>query len=413
MDTQGDVFQTGLHGGSVLVGALSLLQDAAPCAKLDTSSADAAPFALISAPTADDAYAALSAELNKLLYDELFRWVPLYKESGGFSTFRFDDFLDKRVRRLLPSMRRLLFRATAPSTLGQTLDELPAAGDKLAQPTEWAKAFSTRAARRAMAAAAASSPLPFALPSLSGSLLGCPPYDDSDAVDVFESALPEPALRDAAATVEQTARLVCEMLAAAQRHPRWGERLAAEQKAATEGVGPEAPIERDVLAAMPELRAFALETLRLHPPARPARLVLEADLVWGGLALTQGTLLVPEPLIGHMCASSYREAETFNPERFLGDAAEPAPAFGFGGVAAAPALTAAAPPMGAAAAEARAGLAVDVACAVFVQTRRMFEVRLSVSDDGSSPRGVDEGLEALLKPTMYYELKRGVRQLKF
>ena len=38
-------------------------------------------------------------------------------------------------------------------------------------------------------------------------------YDDSDAVDLLESALPEPALRDAAATVEQTARLVCEMLA--------------------------------------------------------------------------------------------------------------------------------------------------------------------------------------------------------
>ena len=38
-----------------------------------------------------------SEAINAACYDVLFRWIPLYKETGGFSTFKFEDFIDRRM----------------------------------------------------------------------------------------------------------------------------------------------------------------------------------------------------------------------------------------------------------------------------------------------------------------------------
>ena len=82
------------------------------------------PIAVAAESAVDDPFlmqvnatATLVDEFNRVCYDEIFLWIPRYKESG-FSTFRFEDFLDGRVRKLVPSVRRLVLRAAAPATLG-------------------------------------------------------------------------------------------------------------------------------------------------------------------------------------------------------------------------------------------------------------------------------------------------------
>jgi hypothetical protein len=74
-------------------------------------------------PSTREGYGAISEAFNSECYQELFEWIPKFKEQGGFSTFRFDDFLDIRIRSIRPSVRKLLLRATLPLTLGVSWEE--------------------------------------------------------------------------------------------------------------------------------------------------------------------------------------------------------------------------------------------------------------------------------------------------
>ena len=49
-------------------------------------------------------FAPYAETFSRTCYDTIFQWIPRYKEAG-FSTFRFEDFLDGRVRQLVPSLR--------------------------------------------------------------------------------------------------------------------------------------------------------------------------------------------------------------------------------------------------------------------------------------------------------------------
>jgi len=207
-------------------------------------------------------------------------------------------------------------------------------------------------------------------------------------------------LRRLTSSVEQTCALCATMLAEAQAHPAMGEALAVEQKAALTGVAPDAPINSEVLAGMPLLKAFALETLRFQPPARPNTLRLEREVVCEGLALPSGSLVAPEPYIGHFLPGLYPQPDTFNPDRFLEEHA-PLPTLGFAGEAGF---------------DAGSMLAIDVAMATFVQMRRMFELQLPKDlppVSGFPLRTLPESCEVLAKPGMFYEIQRGVKKLRF
>ena len=73
---------------------------------------------------------------------------------------------------------------------------------------------------------------------------------------------------------------------------------------------------------------------------------------------------------------------------------------------------------GAAAAPAGERLAISAAKAAYVQLRRMFDQVQLGAEPSPVPSGyplhtIDERVEALLKPKMYYELQRGVKKLRF
>jgi len=120
----GPVFSTGVAGGSIFVGdaaALAALSAAPATAVASRDNTLAAPFALSAGV---DLLAEQSDEFNAVCYDEIFKWIPRYKEAG-FSTFRFEDFIDGRIRRLLPSMRLMVLHSAAPLHLGVPFAELP------------------------------------------------------------------------------------------------------------------------------------------------------------------------------------------------------------------------------------------------------------------------------------------------
>lgn len=170
---------------------------------------------------------------------------------------------------------------------------------------------------------------------------------------------------------------------------------------ALKGWNPESQIGAEQLAAMPKLHAFALETLRLHPPARPSRLRLSAPTELGGWLLDAGTLVQPEPFVAHLRADVYAEPRRFDPERYLQAESAPLP-LGFAGAV-----------QGGRGAE----LATSVAKATFVQMRRMFDLRLD-QETLLVPKGyplfsISESCKALCEAKMYYELKRENRKLKF
>ena len=199
---------------------------------------------------------------------------------------------------------------------------------------------------------------------------------------------------------------------ARQRHPEAAARVAAEQQAVLKGVGPRSPITPELLDAMPELDAFTREVLRLYPPARPARRVLEAPLELRELRVAcsvgAGTLVAPEPFVAHFSPSRYPEPQRFDPQRFVD---------GDGRGALIPFATAASGSLGAIE-ERGEQLAVSMAKAIYVQACRMFDdVKLGASPE-PMPAGfplytVPDKAEALFKARMYYELQRGVKKLRF
>ena len=315
----GPVFATGAFGGAVFVGGAEAVESVCAAGTPIASGGqrqplELAPFAPLLASAGGDwrgAYESLcAAGFHEELYAGLFAWVPKFKETGGFSTFRFEDFIDPRVRKALPGARRLLFRATAPALLGSTLEALPPR-EGLSTVREWGKAYAALASDRLAPASrlsllgqAAGLSLPARLPGLGGGGGG-------EKGALLAAALGEGRLADALDAVEPTAALVTSMLAMAERQGGWSARLAAEQKAALTGAGPEAPIDAAVLDEMPLLHAFALETLRTQPPTRPQRLRLERDTAAPrSLSVASGLRASPNP---HRRVDRLREASLCPP----------------------------------------------------------------------------------------------------
>ncbi|EOD05983.1 hypothetical protein EMIHUDRAFT_454206 [Emiliania huxleyi CCMP1516] len=368
----GPVFATGAFGGAVFVGGAEAVESVCAAGTPIASGGqrqplELAPFAPLLASAGGDwrgAYESLcAAGFHEELYAGLFAWVPKFKETGGFSTFRFEDFIDPRVRKALPGARRLLFRATAPSLLGSTLEALPPR-EGLSTVREWGKAYAALASDRLAPASrlsllgqAAGLSLPARLPGLGGGGGG-------EKGALLAAALGEGRLADALDAVEPTAALVTSMLAMAERQGGWSARLAAEQKAALTGAGPEAPI--DAAAA-------------------------------GGVSLPAGTVVAAEPFVGHFLPADYASPDSFDPERFLGAGGGPPPSLGLCG------------PAGEAG-EASRQLALAVAKATFVQLRRMFEIGVAL--DAPPPGGyplhaLPDSVDLKAVANMYYELQRG------
>eukprot|EP00966_Prymnesium_polylepis_P013595 313496-Prymnesium_polylepis.1 len=104
----GAVFKTGAFGDATFVGepaAAAALADAKPDA-----AALGAPFAEVGADGFVEYGEAFSDECYKIIFD----WIPMYKEAG-FSTFRFEDFIDGRVRKVCRAPRRAFYSANAPA----------------------------------------------------------------------------------------------------------------------------------------------------------------------------------------------------------------------------------------------------------------------------------------------------------
>ena len=98
----GAVFTTGAFGGAAFVGDAAGLQTV-------TSTTDGAalgaPFAKLSADAAgSDLFAEYAEAFSSECYECIFDWIPKYKEAG-FSTFRFEDFIDGRVRKVTTAKR--------------------------------------------------------------------------------------------------------------------------------------------------------------------------------------------------------------------------------------------------------------------------------------------------------------------
>ena len=433
----GSVFVSGAFGGCVVVGADDLFETVRRAGYvIEESGALPAPFA----PAAEDdgsLYEAHAAAINAACYEALFKSIPLFKEQGGFGTFKFEDFIieeftDARVRPVAPAARRLVFAALAPVLLGVPPSELPE-HEELKTSLDWQKAYAAYgatlrggggrrdlpfglggliggAANAANAALAESraAPLREALHHLRSTRGG----DGASGVAFLASGdfSGGEALARVAAAVEPTASLLSSMLAQTQREPALGAALEEEQKAAMAGSKPDAPVDAPMLAAMPTHRALALEALRLYPPARPSRVRLaQSILIEGGadpraygVELPAGTLVVPEPHVGHFFGRE--RAGAFDVSRHVGASAEPPPALGlpgelrrWGG--------------------ARDALVLNVAIACFVQLRRMFELKLGneppAGVGGWPVRSIADDYKMLAEPRMYYEIKRGVRKLKF
>jgi hypothetical protein len=389
----GPVFATGAFGNAVFVGSAGVV-DAISDASEPISCGPQQlrePFGSVTAKASDGkaAFAGMCDSFNAECYTAFFQWVPLFKESGGFSTFRFDDFLDPRVRKALPGLRRVIFRGVAPALLGCRLEELPASPG-LESPKEWGTAYAEYASEK-MKPVSGGISLPFKLPTIGGSPAS------------LEVALGSEKVAELLVAVEPTAALVTSMLLMAQSHPELNSRLATEHKEVLSGVKPEAAIDSKILGAMPMLNAFALETLRMHPPLRADRLKLTRAVEVEGVALPAGSIVAPEPFIGHFLSSVYADPAAFRPDRFIGAAAAPAPSLGLPGAAGA---------RGAAARE----LTLLLAMTTYVQMRRMHEVKLPVDlpkVSGYPLHAIPETTELKALPFMYYELQRGVRKLKF
>lgn len=389
----GPVFATGAFGNAIFAGDVGIVDAISDASQFVSCGPQQLrePFGRVTATASDGeaVFAGMSTSFNAECYEAFFQWVPLFKETGGFSTFRFDDFLDPRVRKALPGLRRVIFRAVAPTLLGSRLEDLPASPG-LESPKEWGKAYAEYASEKVRPVSGGIS-LPFKLPTIGGSAAS------------LESALGAEKAAELLAAVEPTAALVTSMLVMVQAHPKWGSLLATEQKEALSGVKPESAIGSEILGAMPLLNAVALETLRMHPPSRADRLKLTRAVEVEGVALPAGAIVAPEPFIGHFLPSVYEDPTAFRPERFIGAAASPAPSLGLPGAAGA---------RGAAARD----LTLLLAKTTFVQMRRMHEVRLPVDlpmVSGYPLHAIPEATELKALPYMYYELQRGVRKLKF
>jgi len=416
----GGLFKTAAFDGAVFVGsaeALVCLADNADACE-PASSGLSAPFARAKAE--GDLFEAYAEAFNAACYQEIFLWIPRYKEAG-FSTFRFEDYIDGRIRRLMPSMRKLLLRAASPALFDGLSFEEAAAAFGFDTPTAFAKAYQEYAVSQLPPKFTLAMPSLFDLDSKGdkGALV------DGVTRWAGSRAQGEAVLDDMTSSIEQTTALVCNLMAAAHFHPATIAAVSDEQVRELKGSAPDAAISAELLSRMPRLDAFVRETMRLYPPARPGRARLTRSLTLplsravdaGRITeLSAGTVVAPEPFVAHFTPATFAQPDAFDPTRHLdGDAAAAtAPLIPFAG------------PIGLAMLHRGAGddasagsqLAVCMAKAVVVQMSRMFEeVRIAASPeprpDGYRLHTIGERVEVLAKPKMYYELQRGVKKLRF
>jgi hypothetical protein len=305
------------------------------------------------------------------------------------------------VRKLLPSVRALVLSAAAPALVGVSAEELPAAlGFEKVKDLE--SAYNARA--KGMIASGKGG-------GLGASLFGKLGKDRlAEGLAQVQGADGDTALWHLVSSVEQTAALVCNLLAAAQEHEAAVQAVRQEQDSVLKGTEPKAPITPALLAEMPVLDAFVRETLRVYPPARPARLVLTGpvDGAAGTPALAAGTVVAAEPFVAHFSPAAYgADAERFDPARFA-DAGDDAPQ------PLLPFATAAGDTLGEESRPAGERLAVSMAKVCFVQLLRMYKiVKLGVEPpplpSGFPLHTVSGRVEALFEPKMYYELERGAK----
>ena len=227
------------------------------------------PIAVAAESAVDDPFlmqvnatATLVDEFNRVCYDEIFLWIPRYKEAG-FSTFRFEDFLDGRVRKLVPSVRRLVLRAAAPATLGVRWAEAAARLDAeeiagVGSAAELEEMYDAHAVKARGDGAFADGPL--------GVLeKGASLVRKSDAA-VLEQAFAAVGsggggLAALTATVEQTVALACSMVGLAALDESRSKQLDAERVEVLTGSAPDAPIGPELIAKLRLHRDFAAEAL--------------------------------------------------------------------------------------------------------------------------------------------------------
>jgi len=294
----GAVFTTEAFGGTVFVGGPAALQ--IPSSAPVVAGALGAPFtaAAAAAAGADDLFAKHCDSFNAECYNVLFNWIPMFKEAG-FSTFRFEDFIDERVRKMLPSARELFLRAAAPALFGHPWEEVP---KRLGfeSPKELTQLYQRHATSR-RDSGALGLPLPLELPAF------LPLGRGGGSTELQEALGGEAALDELCASVEQAAALYCNLLVTADAETDASAELAAEQAGVLKNLDPKAPITSEILSLMPKLDAFVLETLRLQPPARPARCTLTEATRLGDVALAAGSVVAAELLSLRSCRCTWTQ----------------------------------------------------------------------------------------------------------
>ncbi len=82
----------------------------------------------------------------------------------------------------------------------------------------------------------------------------------------------------------------------------------------------------DELAEMKYVEAVCMETLRLHPSApKEAKHVLENDVLPDGTKVFRGDMVIFSPWVMGRTERFWKQATTFNPDRFLGLNSKPSP----------------------------------------------------------------------------------------
>jgi cytochrome P450 len=115
---------------------------------------------------------------------------------------------------------------------------------------------------------------------------------------------------------ESTANAIAWTLFLLSQSPPWRERLVAEASRELDG-----PAET-LLDRLVETRAVVDEALRLYPPLAAISRVARSSDDLAGTAIRRGAMIVIAPYVLHRHRLWWKEAELFNPARFLPPARE-------------------------------------------------------------------------------------------
>ncbi len=90
-------------------------------------------------------------------------------------------------------------------------------------------------------------------------------------------------------------------------------------------------VSAEEMAKLPYLKAVVQETLRLHPIVTEVLRLLKSPMKLGEYYLPAGVAVAPAAVMAHYNEDNFESAETFRPERFLGQSYTPAQYMPFGG----------------------------------------------------------------------------------